>query len=393
MTNSLRRKIRRICCAAVFLASAIFCAGAQVQMSPTLGQVIGDDISVIGPSHVIERGAERAITFGSGGTIVVHSGRALVEFAGGGELEVCGPAKFTVLASGETLTVALSFGRVHAKFNATRPITIYTPLIIATPMAIENQARDATVGLTDTGAMCVLAEHGAVQVQQQLSGATMIVPQPSEVLLQGTAFGATPAIAGSCRCNFDDTSAQKTLPTGPIAQPGPMIAATPSSLSPRNQAAKPVSWPPASSLSSRAPIPREPVAAKAEIVPQHAPMVRPIASATPPVKQPITRIQLPPIGYDAKSATSPAEPISVATLMLAKAADVEPEWIFYGQVAEPPHAARKSQRAAPQHQPKVVKSEESHTAEKAQKEGFWAKFRDFFSGGSQKISCAGAGCG
>lgn len=390
MTNSLCRKIRRICCAAVFLAGVIFCAGAQAQMSPALGQVIGDDISVIGPSHLIERGAERAITFGSGGTIVVHSGRALVEFAGGGELEVCGPAKFTVLASGEALTVALSFGRVHAKFNATRPITIYTPLIIATPMAIENRPRDVTVGLTNTGAMCVLAEHGAVQVQQQLSGATMIVPQPSEVLLQGTAFGAAQAIAGSCRCNFDDTSAQKALPTAAAAQPGRMIAVTPSRLSPRNDAAKPVSVAPASSLSSRASIPPQPVVTKAET--QHAP-VRAIAATSAPVKQPIARIQLPPIGYDAKSATSPAEPISVATLMLAKAVNVEPEWIFHGLVAEPSHSSKTARGAALGHQSKVVESKKSHPAEKTQKEGFWAKFRDFFAGGPQKISCAGAGCG
>src|SRR5579864_333909 len=209
----------------LFLACGVFatCAAAQTT-APILGEIAGDDISVLGPSHIVNGHSSRAITFGGGSTVIVHAGKARVEFVGGGELEICGPAKFSVLASGEALTVALSFGRVHVKFDASRPITIYTPLIVATPMAIGDQPRDVTVGLMNTGAMCVLAARGAVQVQQQLSGETLVVPQPSEILLQGTSLGAARATSGSCRCDFDESSAQpsasqRSLPSQPEPSP------------------------------------------------------------------------------------------------------------------------------------------------------------------------------
>lgn len=199
------------------LALGIFPLNAWGQTDKlTLGQVSGDDISVLGLSSVAPGTSSHAIVFGDGSTVVIHSGKAHVKFEGGGELEICGPAKFTVLASGEALTIALSFGRVHARFDSSRPITIYTPLIVATPMAIGNQPRDTTFGLTNNGAMCLLATRGAVQVQQQLSGETLVVPQPSELLLQGTSLTATPALAESCRCDFDEAITQQA--------PSPAIA-------------------------------------------------------------------------------------------------------------------------------------------------------------------------
>src|SRR5579864_8905110 len=118
--------------ASLLLACGIFVTRAAAQATaPILGEIAGDDISVLGPSHIVNRSSSRAITFGGGSAVIVHAGKARVEFVGGGELEICGPAKFSVLASGEALTVALSFGRVHVKFDASRPITIYTPLIVA----------------------------------------------------------------------------------------------------------------------------------------------------------------------------------------------------------------------------------------------------------------------
>ncbi|MHB8755361.1 MAG: hypothetical protein ACYC92_10465 [Candidatus Acidiferrales bacterium] len=329
--------------------------------SPMLGEVAGDNVSVIGPSNVVAGSAPRAIAFDGGSTIVVLSGKARVEFAGGGELEICGPAKFTVLASGEALTVALSFGRVHVKFNASRPITIYTPLVIATPMALENQARDFTLGLANTGAMCVLAARGAVQVQHQLSGETLIVPQPSEVLLQGTTFGATPATAGSCRCDFDESNAQKSIPPTYVSAQRQMMAQV-------------------------APIQR----------PLHARTAAPRSGGAnfepPPAKQRVARINLPPIGYDAKSATAPAEPMSVATMMLAKDAQVQPGWIFHGLVAEPARPAKRVRVALAQ-RPTTKMTKKRKTKQQGTKRGFWAKFHDFFAGSPKKSDCVGAGCG
>ncbi|MHB8411462.1 MAG: hypothetical protein ACYDDI_05885 [Candidatus Acidiferrales bacterium] len=365
-------------------------AGGQTT-SPMLGEVAGDNVSVLGPSNVVAGSTPRAIAFGGGSTIVVLSGKARVEFAGGGELEICGPAKFTVLASGEALTVALSFGRVHVKFNASRPITIYTPLIVATPMAVENQPRDFTLGLANTGAMCVLAARGAVQVQHQLSGETLIVPQPSEVLLQGTTFGATPAVAGSCGCDFGEPSAQKSAPPTYVAaqrQTTPEMAPIKPPLHARTLAPRSES---AISLPPQAPIPPQPTSTKAKAPSAPAPE-RSTASATPPAKQRVAKINLPPIGYDAKSAAAPAEPMSVATLLLAKAAEVQPEWIFHGIVAEPPRVV-KHVRVPAARRPATKMAKKQKTKQKDTKKGFWTKFHDLFAGAPAKSDCVGAGCG
>lgn len=381
---------------ALLLACGIFAAHAAAQTSaPILGEIAGDDISVLGPSHIVSGNSSRAITFGGGSTVIVHAGKARVEFVGGGELEICGPAKFSVLESGEALTVALSFGRVHVEFDAARPITIYTPLIVATPMAIGDQPRDVTVGLMNTGAMCVLAARGAVQVEQQLSGETLVVPQPSEILLQGTSsLGAARAASGSCRCDFEESSAQTSAPpAGIVAQ-----AQLPRKLSPSQPEPSPQDkvgkTPPhpagadSATSQSSTPAPRT-IAKKDE--PTEQVTSRSATSPLPPANQPITKIDLPPIGYDATSATATAEPLSVATLMLAKEAKVEPAWIFHGTVAEPPRAAKSASMETAQHRPAEITPKQQpskHTTRKS----FWTRLHDFFAGSPAKTDCAGEGC-
>ncbi len=379
--------------ASLLLACGILAtrAGAQAT-TPILGEIAGDDISVLGPSHIVNGNSSRAITFGGGSTVIVHAGKARVEFVGGGELEICGPAKFSVLASGEALTVALSFGRVHVKFDASRPITIYTPLIVATPMAIGDQPRDVTIGLMNTGAMCVLAARGAVQVQQQLSGETLVVPQPSEILLQGTSLGAAQATSGSCRCDFDEASAQTSVPpAGIVAQGQPSQKLSPSQPepSPKN-ARKASSQTGADSAASQTSTPAKRAIAKTNRAAEEAPS-RATMSSLPPAKEPVTKIDLPPIGYDATSAMATAVPLSVATLMLANEAKVEPEWIFHGTVAEPPRATKLAHTEAAQHTPAEITAKQQsnkHTAKKS----FWTRLHDLFAGSPAKTDCVGEGC-
>jgi hypothetical protein len=379
--------------AALFLACGIFIidAGAQTA-APMLGEIAGDDISVLGPSHIVNGNSSRAITFGGGSTVIVHAGKARVEFVGGGELEICGPAKFSVLASGEALTVALSFGRVHVKFDASRPITIYTPLIVATSMAIGDQPRDVTIGLMNTGAMCILAARGAVQVQQQLSGETLVVPQPSEVLLQGTSVGAARPASGSCRCDYDESRAQTP------ASPGGIVTQrqTPRKLTPSQPESSPQDIGKTSqaagadSASSQISTAAQRTNAKKDETTEQV-TSRSAMSSLPPANQPITRIDLPPIGYDAKSATAPAEPVSVATLLLAKEVVVQPEWIFRGWVAEPPRTKLYRGAAAQQQAPEIAVKQQSK--KRTTKKGFWAKLHDFFAGSPGKSDCVGEGCG
>ena len=380
--------------ASLLLACGIFAVRTGAQAAePILGEIAGDDISVLGPSHIVNGNSSRAITFGGGSTVIVHAGKARVEFVGGGELEICGPAKFSVLASGEALTVALSFGRVHVKFDASRPITIYTPLIVATPMAIGDQPRDVTVGLMNTGAMCVVAARGAVQVQQQLSGETLVVPQPSEILLQGTSsLGAARAASGICQCDFDESSARSSAsPAGIVAQGQTSQKLSPGQPEPFQQNARKASSPAgADSATSEIPTATQRTNAKRD-EPTEQPASRSATSALPPADRPITKIDLPPIGYDATNATETAEPLSVATLMLAKEAKVEPEWIFHGTVAEPPRAPKSTGIKTAQHTPaKIMAKQQSnkHTAKKS----FWTRLHDFFAGSPAKTDCVGEGC-
>ena len=380
--------------ASLLLACGILAtrAGAQAT-TPILGEIAGDDISVLGPSHIVNGNSSRAITFGGGSTVIVHAGKARVEFVGGGELEICGPAKFSVLASGEALTVALSFGRVHVKFDASRPITIYTPLIVATPMAIGDQLRDVTIGLMNTGAMCVLAARGAVQVQQQLSGETLVVPQPSEILLQGTSLGAARSTSGNCRCDFDESTAQTSVPPAGIVAQGqtsPRSSQGQPEPSPRNigETPRPAD---ADSLASQTSTPAKRAIAKTNQTTQET-TSRSALSPLLPARQPVTKIDLPPIGYDATSATATAVPLSVATLMLANEAKVEPEWIFHGAVAEPPRATESASIKTAQHAPAEI-TPKQQSSKRTTKKSFWTKLHDFFVGSPAKTDCVGEGCG
>lgn len=320
-------------------------ARAQTPATPSgiLGQVLGDDVSVIGASHVVSGEAGRAIEFNSGDTIVVFAGKARIEFTGGGQLDICGPAKFTVLSSREALTVALSFGRVRIRFDAVRPIAIYMPLVIATPVPLENNPRDATIGLTNTGTMCVLATNGAVRLQNQLSGESTIVPQPSEVFVPGSSFASLPPAVGQCDCSFDEPVAQQPAPPSNA----PIISRAPAA--PPQKTSNPVAL-------------------------QNPPVT---ASAPPPPlvvsNQPSSRATLPLIAYDAKSATDAPEPISVATLLLAQQTVVQPEWIFHGTVVDPRTERNEALKEA-------SAARNSTAQPKPKKRGFWARLHHFLTG-------------
>lgn len=364
-----------VACLVLALASSPALAQASPQNSAAIiGQVTGGDVSVSGPSQPSSPGGANSLAFAAGSTIVVHSGQARVEFTGGGELDVCGPAKFTVLASGEALTIALNFGRIHAKLDASRPVTIYAPLITAAPLAVMSHPRDFTLGIEpDTGAICVLAAHGALQVQQQLSGASLIIPEPSEVSLVANPLGSNPAAPGSCRCDFDESAtkaaspehivAENTIPVGvatasPASQPKapPQPAATaqpPSSLSPAPARQNNPDFPPPIVPAAK---PREPV----------PPPELPQASG------PITKIVAPPLLYEARPLPAPAGTISVATLLLAKAAVVEQGWTIRGVVEEPGKSSGKGSTAA------------GKKASPKKKSGFWSWFHRFLFGSPQK---------
>ncbi|HEV2289666.1 MAG TPA: hypothetical protein VGR81_12000 [Candidatus Acidoferrales bacterium] len=326
---------------------------ASAAQRETLGQVSGSDVTVTGPASAPAEtsgsGSPNMFSVADGSTIVVHSGKARLDFTGGGEADICGPAKLTVLDSGEALTIALSFGHVHVKIDALRPIMIYTPTILATPISIQEQPREMTLGISNSGAMCVAATHGAVQVQQQLSGETLVIPEPSTVELRDAPFGARPATAGTCTCDFGETVAQRATTSAITAARNQTTGSSPKTS---------VVSTPAKTI--------EPPAAKTAVTSAS----KSAQQSTSPRREagvytasnPTLKASYLSIGDDTESATVSAVPLSVATLILAKEADVETGWTFHGDVIGPPQALAH------------------RTAKSQKKRGFWSHLRAFFFG-------------
>src|SRR5271169_2268304 len=146
---------------------------ARGQDSPfgAIGRVEGRDVSCEnGTPASGETSTVGQSIFVSNGTVVtVHSGQALLTLFAGGQVDVCGPAKFTVLLSGGSITLALNFGRMRVELPANTALRIFTPTIIGTPLDISGGARDVTVGLSLDDSLCVRATSGAIQLEHQFT--------------------------------------------------------------------------------------------------------------------------------------------------------------------------------------------------------------------------------
>src|ERR1700728_3954276 len=140
---------------------------AQGARLPVVGHVEGTDISC--ESGTPETGQYSTVgtrlDVSDGTVVTVHSGEVLVTLFAGGQVDICGPAKLTVLLSGNAITLALNFGRVRVELPAKTDLRIFTPTLIGTPLDISGGARDVTVGLSLDDSLCVLASSGALQLQ------------------------------------------------------------------------------------------------------------------------------------------------------------------------------------------------------------------------------------
>src|ERR1700722_3471312 len=122
----------------------------------SIGRLMGDDISVEGGGFSVPVPGATSLFVSSGSVVTVHSGAARLLLAGGGFVDICGPAKLTVLESNGAYTVALNFGKVRVRLtDSKKSVRIYTPFIIATPVAISTSPRDFTLGLAANDSMCV----------------------------------------------------------------------------------------------------------------------------------------------------------------------------------------------------------------------------------------------
>ena len=189
-----------------FLAGAILICRCEsrAQDSPfgAIGRVQGTDISCENgtPATGITSTVGQSIFVSNGTVVTVHSGQALLTLFAGGQVDVCGPAKFTVLLSGDAITLALNFGRVRLELPANTVLRIFTPTVIGTPIDISGGSRDVTVGLSLDDSLCVRATSGAIQLEHQFTGEKLIVPQAGEFFLNAGRLLPVAGTPGSCQC-------------------------------------------------------------------------------------------------------------------------------------------------------------------------------------------------
>ena len=149
----------------------------------SVGTIEGESISVEGPMSVESVRGQVKTMLRSGSDVHVKSGQARIELIEGGSITICGPAHFSVLKSRGSLTLALDSGTIHAHIEGSWALTVYTAQIQARPLAIGGGAQDVLAGLDPSGAMCLRAGKGAVRVEQQLTGQSVLIPQGGDVTL------------------------------------------------------------------------------------------------------------------------------------------------------------------------------------------------------------------
>jgi len=319
-----------------FLCSLL--ARAQEAPPGTVGRVEGADVSVEGgtPASNAGSGATPAIFVVSGGVVTVHSGQARMTLTGGGRLEICGPAKFTVLESGDSVTLALSFGSMRLRLPAVSALRVFTPTLIATPLAIGSAPRDITLGLNFDKSLCVRPTAGAIRLEDQFTGDKIVIPEGGEFSLALGKLAPVPSAPGSCACEAREAA--------PPVPPPPVLV--------------PETAPPAN--------PSEPPAPVNQAHPAAAPREDVVAPAAPSASGAAGTVVLPPLVYSASSPTQPD--LGPNTELLARFAHVEYGWDFSGHVAAPASAEPAPAAQALPPRPKKKKG------------GFWAALKRFFSG-------------
>jgi hypothetical protein len=293
-----------------------------------IGHIEGDDLSVKGSSGSVSPQNPGSILLTSGSVITVRSGQARIELTAGGQIGVCGAAQFTLLASSAAVTLAVSYGRVRVHLEGSTSLMLYTPAFVATPLAIADGSRDVTLGLETTGSLCVLASHGAVRLQQQFTGETLTVPQPTEMFLSGQQLKPLAGAPGQCEC---DALNARAAPRPPLSVPGaaPALAAPPPAVA-KNAAPE-----------TRASVEVGVAAPPPDARPAQPPKTPP--ASVPAHEEPVWKVVMPTLAFDANAPASRPEP-SPATILLVREVRIEPEWVFHGTVASP--APRPSARSS-----------------------------------------------
>jgi len=368
----------RIALALVFIVSALPRVQARQSLPGAIGTVRGGDVSVENgvPGDTTSTGALADIFLASGSVVTVHSGHARMTLTSGGEAEICGPAKFTILHAADAITLALDFGQVHITLPGTTDLKIFTPTIIATPIDIGGATRDFSVGLNLDNSLCVLATGGALRVEQQFTGDKLVIPQSGEFSLAAGTLSPVAGAAGGCRCvPVERIAAQPSAPPSPAvatnaAESAPVVL-PPSSAPAKNADATQIIAPDRSVEYSR-------LAASTNAQPNVA--AKNPSTPVAAVDVPIYTVVAPPLVFNAGHPT-PSEP-SPDLAMLIRSAQVQPDWQFTGHVGSPEFV--KAMQNALGTQTAATAAPASKPAKQKSGGGFWAGMKRIFFGSKTK---------
>lgn len=336
--SELSQRILRILfaagCFAALLVGAPAIRADNLPSSDSVGTIEGDSISVEGPMSVESVHGQVKTMLRSGSDVHVKSGQARIDLVEGGSITICGPAHFSVLKSAGSLTVALDTGTIHLHIEGSLALTVYTAQIQARPLAIGNGTQDVLVGLDSSGAMCIHAGKGAVRVEQQLTGQSLVIPQSGDVTVTNGQVEGARDTAGKCVCEMMPV----TIPSGVSTQ--------------------------VSALAST-----EDLKKKAAVQPKPA-STPTNAAASAEKEEPVYQVFMPPLHYDA-SAKVPQE-YDPKLIVLVRRARVRPTLIFQGRVEGEPVVAQ----ALPQ--PPPLNSQKADPAKRPEDDSTWNRVRSFF---------------
>jgi hypothetical protein len=293
--QNARRSTAILSSAASLALFGVFAAAAHPDNpapGDSVGAIEGEAIAVTGPMSVENVNGTIATILHSGSDVRVKSGSARINLVEGGQIAICGPAHFSVLKSGGSLTIALDTGTIHAHIERQPALTMYTPQIQAQPVAIGGGPQDITVGFEAGGAMCVRTNRGALRLEQQLTGQNVLVPQGGSAFLANGQIDSLRTDAGEhCACGVQ------------LAEAAP---------------------PEVSRLATAAEVHHKVEDVKPNVPSAEA--LKPVA----PKEGPIYQVFVPPLIYNANATVQPE--VDPKMIMLIRRVRVRPTLVFQGKV-------------------------------------------------------------
>jgi hypothetical protein len=299
-------------------SSAVDNPPPPTKLGDAIGTIEGNAIAVSGPMSVEVVNGQAKTVLHSGSDVRVRSGTARINLVEGGTITICGPAHLSVLKAAGALTVALETGTIHAVIEQQPVLTVYTAQIKAQPISIGEATQDLLVGFDNPGAMCLRAARGAVRIEQQLTGQSVVIPQTGDVLLLNGQLDSLRTSTGRCICEADlsaATPAPAPAPAAPNAEATPEVStlATTEDLRKRTYDAKPLIPPPTS----------------------HKPTEK---------EEPVYQVIEPPLVYLANAKVQPE--VDPSMIILVRRVRVRPTVIFQGRVLGEPVMAPATVAAA-----------------------------------------------